>query len=49
MPHVIKELDRLGRNMGMIKEEWNALTKNGIDIINNFDIYYLETSTIICF
>jgi len=30
---VIKELDRLGRNMDMIKEEWNALTKNGIDII----------------
>jgi len=30
---VIKELDRLGRNMDMIKEEWNALTKNGIYII----------------
>ena len=30
---VIKELDRLGRNMDMIKEEWNALTKNGVDII----------------
>lgn len=30
---VIKELDRLGRNMDMIKEEWNTLLKNGIDII----------------
>lgn len=30
---VIKELDRLGRNMGMIKEEWNTLIKNGINII----------------
>ena len=30
---VIKELDRLGRNMDMIKEEWNVLAKNGIEII----------------
>ena len=30
---VIKELDRLGRNMEMIKEEWNTLLKNGINII----------------
>lgn len=30
---IIKELDRLGRNMDMIKEEWNILLKNGIDII----------------
>ena len=30
---IIKELDRLGRNMDMIKEEWNTLLKNGVDII----------------
>lgn len=30
---VIKELDRLGRNMDMIKEEWNSLISNGIDIV----------------
>jgi len=30
---IIKELDRLGRNMEQIKEEWNELQKNGIDII----------------
>lgn len=30
---VIKELDRLGRNMEMIKEEWNNLLKSKINII----------------
>lgn len=30
---VIKELDRLGRDMNMIKEEWNTLLKMGVDII----------------
>lgn len=30
---VIKELDRLGRNMDMIKEEWNSLIKMDIDIV----------------
>lgn len=30
---VIKELDRLGRDMEQIKEEWNSLIKNGIDIV----------------
>lgn len=30
---VIKELDRLGRDMEQIKEEWNDLLKSGIDII----------------
>lgn len=30
---VIKELDRLGRNMDAIKEEWNRLTKMGVDIV----------------
>jgi len=30
---VVKELDRLGRDMNMIKEEWNTLLKMGIDII----------------
>lgn len=30
---VIKELDRLGRDMEQIKEEWNSLLKSGIDII----------------
>ncbi len=30
---VIKELDRLGRDMCMIKEEWNTLIKMGVDII----------------
>ena len=30
---VVKELDRLGRDMNMIKEEWNTLLKKGVDII----------------
>lgn len=30
---IIKELDRLGRNMAMIKEEWQDLQKMNIDII----------------
>lgn len=30
---VIKELDRLGRDMSMIKEEWNTLLKMGVEII----------------
>ncbi|WP_019229020.1 recombinase family protein [Sedimentibacter sp. B4] len=30
---VIKELDRLGRNMDMIKTEWQELQAKGIDII----------------
>lgn len=30
---VVKELDRLGRDMNMIKEEWNTLLKMGVDII----------------
>lgn len=30
---VIKELDRLGRDMEQIKEEWQGLIKNGIDIV----------------
>lgn len=30
---VIKELDRLGRDMEQIKEEWNTLLKMGIDIV----------------
>lgn len=30
---VIKELDRLGRNMEMIKNEWQELQAKGIDII----------------
>ena len=30
---VIKELDRLGRDMNMIKEEWNTLLKMDVDII----------------
>lgn len=30
---VIKELDRLGRNMEMIKDEWNCLLKMNIDIV----------------
>lgn len=30
---IIKELDRLGRNMAMIKEEWHDLQKRGIEII----------------
>jgi DNA invertase Pin-like site-specific DNA recombinase len=30
---VIKELDRLGRNMEQIKEEWNEFQKMGVDII----------------
>ena len=30
---VVKELDRLGRDMEQIKEEWQQLQKNGINII----------------
>lgn len=30
---VIKELDRLGRNMDMIKNEWQEIQSNGIDIV----------------
>lgn len=30
---VIKELDRLGRDMNQIKEEWNYLLKMGVDIV----------------
>ncbi len=30
---IIKELDRLGRDMQGIKEQWQELTKKGIDII----------------
>lgn len=30
---IIKELDRLGRDMQMIKEEWHELLKQGINII----------------
>lgn len=30
---VIKELDRLGRNMEMIKTEWQELQQNGVDIV----------------
>ena len=30
---VIKELDRLGRDMAMIKEEWQELQNNGINIV----------------
>jgi len=30
---IIKELDRLGRNMEQIKDEWRELQKNGVDII----------------
>lgn len=30
---IIKELDRLGRNMEQIKQEWQELTKAGINII----------------
>lgn len=30
---VVKELDRLGRDMTMIKEEWNTLLNKGVDII----------------
>jgi len=30
---IIKELDRLGRNMDMIKSEWQDLTKAGADIV----------------
>ncbi len=30
---IIKELDRLGRNMEMIKEEWRDLEERGINII----------------
>lgn len=30
---IIKELDRLGRNYEQMKDEWNKLVKNGINII----------------
>ncbi|MEL7672047.1 recombinase family protein [Methanobacterium sp.] len=30
---VIKELDRLGRNMDMIKNEWQEIQSNGIEIV----------------
>lgn len=30
---VIKELDRLGRDMAQIKEEWQELLKRGVDIV----------------
>lgn len=30
---VIKELDRLGRDMNQIKDEWNTLIKMGVDIV----------------
>lgn len=30
---IIKELDRLGRNMGQIKQEWQELNKEGINFI----------------
>ena len=30
---IIKELDRLGRDMTMIKEEWQDLQKKGVSII----------------
>jgi DNA invertase Pin-like site-specific DNA recombinase len=30
---VIKELDRLGRNMEMIKEEWNDFVRIGVNVI----------------
>ena len=30
---IIKELDRLGRNMSQIKDEWQELQQKGIDII----------------
>lgn len=30
---IIKELDRLGRNMAMIKEEWQELQKKNIEIV----------------
>jgi DNA invertase Pin-like site-specific DNA recombinase len=30
---IIKELDRLGRNMAQIKEEWDAIQKMGVEII----------------
>lgn len=40
---VIKELDRLGRNMQMIKEEWNDLQNLGINIVV-IDTSILNTS-----
>ena len=40
---VIKELDRLGRNMKQIKEEWNNLLKRDINI-NVIDTPILNTS-----
>lgn len=30
---IIKELDRLGRNMEAIRQEWNEMSKVGVDII----------------
>ena len=30
---VIKELDRLGRNMEMIKVEWQEIQENGVNIV----------------
>lgn len=30
---IVKELDRLGRNMEQIKDEWHELHKRGVDII----------------
>ena len=40
---MIKELDRLGRNMKQIKEEWNSLLKRDINI-NVIDTPILNTS-----
>ena len=40
---IIKELDRLGRDMEQIKEEWQELTKAGINIIV-IDTEILNTS-----
>jgi DNA invertase Pin-like site-specific DNA recombinase len=30
---IVKELDRLGRNMDMIKTEWHDMTSSGVDIV----------------
>lgn len=30
---IIKELDRLGRNMEAIRQEWNMLSEEGVDIV----------------
>jgi DNA invertase Pin-like site-specific DNA recombinase len=40
---IIKELDRLGRNMDAIKDEWRELEKMGVDIIVT-DYELLNTS-----